>query len=209
VAVLVLDLDGFKDINDTFGHDIGDALIVLVAERLKNCLRGEDLLARLGGDEFAIAHHQPTLASCSVDHLAGRLLQANNAPMQVEGFELAVGTSIGIARFPEHGKSVEDLLKAADLALYDAKAKGRNRALPYRAEMSESLKQKRRLETDLRKALAEGTLDLHVQPQVDLETERLIGGEALVRWHHPELGPIGPDVFVPIAEETGLILALG
>jgi diguanylate cyclase (GGDEF)-like protein len=209
VSLLILDLDKFKDINDSFGHDVGDALIVQAAERLSSCLRGTDLLARLGGDEFAIVQREEASDPATTDKLTDRLLAAINAPMRVEGFEFVVGTSIGFARFPADGAHVEDLMKAADLALYGAKAKGRNRASAYRQEMSEELKQKRRLETDLRQALENDALDLHVQPQVDLETERLTGGEALVRWRHPELGPIRPDVFIPIAEETGLILPLG
>lgn len=208
-SILILDLDNFKNINDTFGHDVGDALIALAAERLSGCLRGSDLLARLGGDEFAIVHRKAVADHGTIDKLTDRLLRAINVPMQIEGFEFVVGTSIGVAHFPEDGANFKDLMKAADLALYGAKAKGRNQALAYRQDMSETLKLKRRLEADLRQALENDALELHVQPQVDLLSERLTGGEALVRWHHPELGPIGPNVFVPIAEETGLILPLG
>ena len=209
VSILILDLDKFKDINDTFGHDVGDALIVLAAERLSGCLCSSDLLARLGGDEFAIVHRQTVADPETLDKLTDRLLCTINTPMQVEGFEFVIGTSIGVAHFPRDGASVEDLMKAADLALYGAKAEGRNRAMAYRQEMSEKLRRKRRLEADLRQALENDALQLHVQPQVNLHNECLTGGEALVRWHHPELGPIGPDVFIPIAEETGLILPLG
>ena len=208
-ALLMLDLDGFKDINDTFGHDIGDAVLIAVAERLTADLRQADTIARLGGDEFAIIH----LGSYAYEHdivsLARRLIDSICRPIHVQGFEFAVGTSIGIACFPKDGESAEDLLKAADLAMYAAKSAGGGDAVVYRPDMSERLKRKRRLEQDLKRALENGDLDLHVQPQVDLSDGRLIGGEALLRWHHPELGPIRPDIFINVAEETGLILPLG
>lgn len=207
--LLMLDLDGFKDINDTFGHDIGDAVLVGIAERLSAELRQADTIARLGGDEFAIIHMSGVRDDPDVTGLARRLLESICRPLQVQGFEFTVGTSIGIACFPKDGTSVEDLLKAADLALYAAKSAGGNEAVVYHPNMSQRLKRKRRLEQDLKHALENGGLALHVQPQVDLADEHLIGGEALLRWHHPELGPIGPDIFINVAEETGLILPLG
>ncbi|MEM8950447.1 MAG: EAL domain-containing protein [Pseudomonadota bacterium] len=208
-TLLMLDLDGFKDINDTFGHDIGDAVLVAVAERLSAELRQKDTIARLGGDEFAIIHVDGVAQEPDVAGLANRLLQSIIRPLQVEGFEFTVGTSIGIASFPKDGTSVEDLMKAADLALYAAKSEGGNEAIVYHPDMSQRLKRKRRLEQDLKHALENDGLDLNIQAQVDLADERLIGGEALLRWHHPELGPIGPDIFINVAEETGLILPLG
>lgn len=208
-TLLMLDLDGFKDINDTFGHDIGDAVLVGVGERLTAELRQADTIARLGGDEFAIIHVSGAAQAPDIIGLAQRVLQSIIRPLQVQGFEFTVGTSIGIASFPEDGTSVEDLMKAADLALYAAKSAGGNEAVVYHPDMSQRLKRKRRLEQDLKHALENGGLALHVQPQVDLPDERLIGGEALLRWHHPELGPISPDIFINVAEETGLILPLG
>ena len=208
-TLMMLDLDGFKDINDTFGHDVGDALLISVAERLTGDLRQADMIARLGGDEFAIIHMTGSTDEADIVGAANRLLESICRPMQVAGFEFAIGTSIGIARFPNDGTSVEDLLKAADLALYAAKSAGGNEAVIYHPEMSERLKRKRRLERDLKLALENDGLDLHVQPQVDLADGRLIGGEALLRWNHPELGPIRPDIFIKVAEETGLILPLG
>ncbi|MGI9420129.1 MAG: putative bifunctional diguanylate cyclase/phosphodiesterase [Geminicoccaceae bacterium] len=208
-TLMMLDLDGFKEINDTFGHDVGDALLVSVAERLTSDLRQADMIARLGGDEFAIVHMAASADEADVATVAKRLLESICRPMQVAGFEFNVGTSIGIACFPKDGTSVEDLMKAADLALYAAKSEGGNESVIYHPEMSARLKRKRRLERDLKQALDDGSLDLHIQPQVDLTDGRLIGGEALLRWHHPELGAIGPDVFINVAEETGLILPLG
>ncbi|MGI9500135.1 MAG: putative bifunctional diguanylate cyclase/phosphodiesterase [Geminicoccaceae bacterium] len=208
-TLLMLDLDGFKEVNDTFGHDVGDALLVKVAERLSADLRQADMIARLGGDEFAIIHMTDNATNTDIAGLANRLLASICRPLQVSGFEFVIGTSIGIACFPKDGTSVEDLMKAADLALYAAKSAGGNEAVVYHPEMSKRLKRKRRLEQDLKRALDNGDLDLHVQPQVDLADGRLIGGEALLRWHHPELGPISPDVFINVAEETGLILPLG
>lgn len=208
-TLLMLDLDGFKDINDTFGHDVGDAVLIAIAERLTADLRHADTIARLGGDEFAIIHVCGMSNQYDVTALARRLLKSICKPIHVQGFEFTVGTSIGIACFPKDGDSVEDLLKASDLAMYAAKSAGGSEAVVYHPDMSERLKRKRRLEVDLKHALENGGLALHVQPQVDLTDGRLIGGEALLRWHHPELGPIGPDVFIAVAEETGLILPLG
>ena len=208
-TLLLLDLDGFKDVNDTFGHDVGDTLLVSIAERLKADLRQSDIIARLGGDEFAIIHVTDELREFDVTRLAKRLLASIIQPLQVQGFELSVGTSIGIARFPEDGTSVEALLKAADLALYAAKSSGGNEAVIYHPDMSQRLKRKRRLEQDLKLALETDGLDLYIQPQVNLADRSQVGGEALLRWQHPELGPISPEVFVNVAEETGLILPLG
>ena len=207
--LLMLDLDGFKDINDTFGHDIGDAVLVGIARRLAAELRQNDTIARLGGDEFAIIHMSAAEQDADIMNLSQRLLASINRPLQVEDFEFVVGTSLGIASFPRDGTTVEDLMKASDLALYAAKATGGDEAVVYHPDMSQRLKRKRRLERDLKLALESNDLSLHIQPQVNIIDNRLIGGEALLRWHHPELGPIGPEVFVAIAEETGLILPLG
>jgi diguanylate cyclase (GGDEF)-like protein/PAS domain S-box-containing protein len=207
--LLMLDLDGFKDINDTFGHDVGDALIVALGDRLRGELRRTDLIARLGGDEFAIVRCGEDLTEISGEMLSDRVLALVKQPFNVKGYEFVVGTSIGIARFPEDGTTVEALMKAGDLALYAAKAADGDRAIPYHIGMSQHLERRRQLEHDLRLALETDALDLYVQPQFDFVRERFIGGEALLRWHHVELGPISPEVFIPIAEETGLILPLG
>ena len=207
--LLMLDLDGFKDINDTFGHDVGDALIVALGDRLQSELRRTDLIARLGGDEFAIVRCGEDLTEISGEMLSDRVLALVKQPFNVKGYEFVVGTSIGIARFPNDGTTVEALMKAGDLALYAAKAADGDRAITYHIGMSEHLERRRQLEHDLRLALETDTLDLYVQPQFDFTRERFIGGEALLRWHHADLGPISPEVFIPIAEETGLILPLG
>lgn len=207
--LLMLDLDGFKDINDTFGHDVGDALIVALADRLQSELRRTDLIARLGGDEFAIVRSGEELTEISGEMLSDRVLALVKQPFNVKGYEFVVGTSIGIARFPHDGTTVEALMKAGDLALYAAKAADGDRAITYHIGMSEHLERRRQLEHDLRLALETDALDLYVQPQFDFTRERFIGGEALLRWHHADLGPISPEVFIPIAEETGLILPLG
>ncbi|MEL6961617.1 MAG: EAL domain-containing protein [Pseudomonadota bacterium] len=207
--LLMLDLDGFKDINDTFGHDVGDALIVALGDRLQRELRRTDLIARLGGDEFAIVRTGEDLTDISGEMLSDRVLSLVKQPFNVKGYEFVVGTSIGIARFPADGTTVEALMKAGDLALYSAKAADGDRAVAYHVGMSEHLERRRQLENDLRIALETNALDLYVQPQFDFDRERFIGGEALIRWHHAELGAISPDIFIPIAEETGLILPLG
>lgn len=208
-ALMILDLDGFKDINDTFGHDVGDTLIIAVGERLSDELDRSDVIARLGGDEFAIVSLDTNISDQDCAALADRLLQVVKRPFHVAGFEFVVGTSIGVARFPSDGTTVKDLMKAADLALYAAKAAEGNCAVPYHPKMSDRLKRRRQLEQDLKLALENRSLELYVQPQVDFASGHIIGGEALLRWQHPDLGPIGPDVFIPVAEETGLILPLG
>lgn len=207
--LLVLDLDGFKDINDTFGHDVGDNLLIGIAERLSNELRSTDVVARLGGDEFAIIQVYANEIKKIDPTLADRLLAVIKQPLKVAGFEFTVGTSIGMASFPKDGTSVETLMKAADLALYKAKAAKGDCAVAYHQDMSLRLKRRRRLEQDLGVALEHGDLQLNMQPQVDFTSQSMIGGEVLLRWQHPEFGNISPDVFVPIAEETGLILPLG
>ncbi|MDH3664451.1 MAG: EAL domain-containing protein [Alphaproteobacteria bacterium] len=208
-VLLMLDLDGFKDINDTFGHDVGDALLIAIAKKLSAALRKADLIARLGGDEFAIIHMAPGASEQDIAILTRRLLDSIKQPLQVAGFEFVIGTSIGVAHFPRDGVSVEELMKAADLALYTAKSAGGHEAVVYHPEMSERLRRKRRLEQDLKQAIENDDLDLYIQPQIRLDDGRLIGGEALLRWRHPEFGMVSPEVFVPIAEETGLILPLG
>jgi diguanylate cyclase (GGDEF)-like protein/PAS domain S-box-containing protein len=208
-VLYALDLDGFKDVNDTFGHDVGDGLIIAVAERLGRCVRPGDMIARLGGDEFMVVQRLDGPAVEDPGRTAERLIQALARPFQVAGREFSVGTSIGIACFPEDGTSLEELMKAADLALYAAKEAGRGRAVAFNPVMTRDLQMKKRLEADLRHALEADRLQLYLQPQVDLASQAVVGSEALVRWHHDELGWIGADVFVGVAEQTGLILPLG
>lgn len=208
-ALLALDLDGFKDVNDTFGHDVGDGLILSVADRLSSIIRDADLVARLGGDEFAIVWRSPDADHEELNDLTERLLEAFRTPFRVTGNQLSVGVSIGIARFPEDGVTVEDLMKASDLALYGAKEKGRGCAIYFDREMTLQLQRRRTIEDALKRAIDEGGLKIAFQPQIDLKTRRLVGAEALVRWHDPELGTVPPDVFIGIAEASGLILPLG
>ena len=208
-ALLALDLDGFKDVNDTFGHDTGDALILAVADRLSSLIRDADLVARLGGDEFAIIWRYEETDDRALEDLANRLLAAFKSPFRVQGKQLSVGVSIGIARFPEDGVTVEDLMKAGDLALYGAKAKGRGCFVHFNREMTLQLQQRRTIEVALRRAIEQGELNVAFQPQVDLDTRSIIGAEALVRWNDRDLGTIPPDVFIGIAEACGLILPLG
>ncbi|MCB2054579.1 MAG: EAL domain-containing protein [Geminicoccaceae bacterium] len=208
-ALLALDLDGFKEVNDGFGHDVGDALLVAVAGRLSGLLRQGDLLARLGGDEFAILLAGGGRDEASARMLAERCIDAFRGAYLVAGREIFIQTSIGIATYPDHGDSVEELLKAADMALYAAKAAGRGRWTIYDPRMNSALLARQQIERALRRALQTGGLEVHFQPQMRLADDRLLGAEALVRWTDPTLGKVPPDLFVPVAEEAGLILELG
>jgi diguanylate cyclase (GGDEF)-like protein len=208
LAVLCLDLDHFKSVNDTLGHPIGDELLKLVADRLRGCTREPDTIARLGGDEFAIIMtqmHQPTDASI----LARRIRDSIIRPYQVDGHQIVSDISIGISIAPIDGAEPDQLLKNADMALYDAKADGRGTYRFFEAEMDKRMKERRDLEMDLRQALANNQFALHYQPLVNLQTNEITAFEALLRWNHPVKGLISPADFVPIAEETGLIVSIG
>jgi diguanylate cyclase (GGDEF)-like protein len=208
VAVLCLDLDRFKDVNDSLGHETGDVLLKAVADRLRSCIREEDLIARLGGDEFAvlqIAVHEPN--DCA--SLASRIINAVSAPYEVNGQEIVIGTSVGIALAVEGAVAPDQLLKHADLALYRAKYDRRGTYRFFEPEMDAQLQARRLMEGDLRKALANREFTLAYQPQVNIRRHEVSGFEALLRWRHPERGMVSPAEFIPVAEDIGLISALG
>ena len=208
LAVLYLDLDRFKAVNDTLGHPVGDELLRATAQRLCECLRQSDMVARLGGDEFAIIQAdapQPAAANS----LAERLVRVLGAPFEIDGHQIVIGASVGVAFSPEHGTDPDELLKKADLAMYDAKAAGRGAASFFNTMMDEQVRGRRALELDLRRAIEAGEFVLHYQAIVSLPRRTLIGFEALVRWQHPQRGLVGPDHFIPAAEEAGLIGPLG
>ncbi len=207
-AVFCLDLDRFKEVNDSFGHPVGDALLKGVAGRLQACLRETDLLARLGGDEFAIVQSGSRLRDDAIA-LAGRLTRIFEEPFVLDGHVVSVGVSVGISLAPEHGQNPETLLKCADLALYRAKAGGRGGWSFFDEEMDLELRKRRALEHDLKQAIAHGELELFFQPIVSLTHGRVAACEALLRWKHPERGYVSPAEFIPLAEETGTIGAIG
>lgn len=207
LAVMLIDLDRFKAVNDTYGHTAGDELIRQVATRLSGTTQGGDTVARLGGDEFGIIQTQTaTSAGCSA--LADRILARLTEPFLIMGIEVTIGCSIGIALSPRDGNDRETLLRLADTALYQAKNSGRNRFAFFETQMNRSLHLKRMVEDDLRRAIENDELTLHYQPQVSVDGSTIIGVEALVRWPHPVHGMIPPSDFIAIAEERGLIVPL-
>ncbi len=221
MALLFLDLDNFKRINDSLGHSAGDLLLREVGKRLSNCVRDSDVVAhyvesgsaridvsRLGGDEFTVVLNQLDSPE-SAGVVAQRLINALTQPMIIEGHELVVTPSIGIAISPDDSSNVEGLLKAADTAMYHAKSSGKNHFLYYHSDMDAAGVDRLKLETDLRKAVERNELVLYYQPQVDTQTGSVVGAEALMRWQHPEHGLVPPFKFIPLAEEMGLIGALG
>jgi diguanylate cyclase (GGDEF)-like protein/PAS domain S-box-containing protein len=208
-TVLLLDLDRFKQVNDTLGHPAGDTLLIEVATRLKSLLRETDVLARLGGDEFAIIQSGETSQREAARSLAERIIAMLGKPFAIDGADINIGTSIGIALAPEHGTASDSLLKMADLALYRAKSAGRNGYCFFAPEMSEIASARQEIEGDLRRAIQQNELELHYQPIVDAKTRRICSVEALVRWRHPTKGLISPDLFIPLAEESGLIAQIG
>ena len=208
VAVMFLDLDRFKAVNDTLGHAAGDLLLQHVASRLRGALRDCDTVARLGGDEFAVVQ-TGIEDDIQVDELARRLIAVVSAPYNIEGVRVTVGTSVGITLAPRDGTVADDLLKSADMALYEAKAAGRGVFRFYVAEMDAQIRRRRALEADLREALRCNQIEVHYQPLVNLRTFRIVAFEALLRWQHPACGMIAPSEFIPIAEDIGLIDELG
>ncbi len=208
IAVLCLDLDGLKEVNDAHGHAGGDALLKQVAARLVRTVREQDAVARLGGDEFAIVHsgvRQPHAAAA----FAERLMAAMAEPFEFDNEPLVIGVSIGIALFPADGGDAGTLLRNADTALRRAKADGRRTYRFFEPEMNAVLQARRALEYDLKLALPQAQFELHYQPQVELGVNRIIGFEALARWRHPKRGMILPGEFIPLAEDSGVIVELG
>jgi diguanylate cyclase (GGDEF)-like protein/PAS domain S-box-containing protein len=208
LAVLCLDLDSFKHVNDTLGHPVGDALLCAVGRRLQQCVRETDIVARLGGDEFAIIQtdaEQPI----SANMLAGRLVEEMARPFDVDGHDIVIGASIGIAVSPDDGLDPDVLLKSADMALYRAKDNGRNSFSFFESGMDTKMQERRALEIDFRKAVTAGEFELYYQPLINLEHNAISGFEALLRWNHPVRGVVSPAAFIPLAEETGLIIPLG
>jgi len=207
-AVLLLDLNGFKSVNDTFGHDVGDELLIAVARQLTRAVPATDLVARYGGDEFAILSRSPNQPDAS-QLLAESIADAFEGPVRVSGQELRIGASVGIASYPVNGSSRAELLRNADLAMYAAKE---NRAGPFRVfepAMADAVQDRLRMEEELRAAIGTDQLYLEYQPQFRASTLDIVGFEALVRWDNPVRGRVRPDIFIPLAEETGLIVPLG
>ena len=208
IATHILDLDHFKHVNDTLGHPTGDKLLRMVGDRLRNLVGETDTVARMGGDEFAIV--QIAISSpADATALAHKIITAVSEPYDIDEHQVVIGASIGIAIAPSDGLTSDEIMRNADLALYRAKGDGRGALRFFEAEMDAQMQARRLLECDLRKALPAGQFELYYQPIVDLATNEISGFEALIRWHHPQRGMIAPSAFIPMAEETGLIVPLG
>lgn len=209
IAVLFIDFDNFKYVNDSYGHSLGDVLLQVAAAQLQSLMKAEDTVARLGGDEFVVMVSDLVDASVTAVAVARRIRDAFTNPIRAGDRELTTTTSIGISVYPTHALNVEDLLKHADTAMYRSKESGRNSFQVYQSEMSSRALARTSLEAALRRALELNQFELHYQPQVSLATGIVIGAEALLRWHHPEMGMIPPSTFIPVAEDIGLITSIG
>lgn len=207
LAVMFIDLDRFKDINDSLGHSIGDAFLIEMSKRLQLCLREEDTAARLGGDEFILM--LPNTDTSGVAKVAQKVLEVISVPCRIEAYDLSVTASIGVALYPDDGLDLEALSKNADTAMYRAKQDGRDAYRFFTTEMQASATRGMQLVTALRQALEQNQLHVHYQPQMSLTDGTIIGVEALLRWQHPEMGNVSPAEFIPVAEDSGLILPIG
>ncbi len=205
IAVLMIDLDRFKTVNDSLGHSVGDALLELVAKRLTAALRDADVISRFGGDEFAVAMPAPA----DPQSVGRRLIKVLSRPYLVERATATIGASVGVALSSQHGSDPAGLIRAADVALYAAKESGRGAVRVFDPELDRVTRRRHALADDLRKAIPLRQFELHYQPQMNLATRALTGFEALVRWRHPALGMVAPDAFIALAEETGFICSLG
>lgn len=206
--LLNLDLNKFKEVNDIYGHKTGDLLLVEVAKRLSDCCRGNDYIARLGGDEF-MAIQSKTQDSEDLPSLARRIAHTVDTSILLDDTLVRTGVSIGVAVYPDHGQTAEELMSKADIAMYRAKADPINRIYAYDEEMDRNVRETMKIGQELRKTVESGLIDVYFQPQANFERGETIGFEALARWNHPELGPIPPSTFIPIAEDNGLITGLG
>jgi diguanylate cyclase (GGDEF)-like protein len=207
-AVLFVDLDRFKNVNDSLGHFVGDELLRAVAERLRSAVRADDTASRLGGDEFVVLLRHLERPEDAMN-VARKLIEVIGTPVSVHGHELKATPSVGVAIFPDHGATPQALITNADAAMYHVKKSGRNGLQLFDPQMSTFFPDRLALENDLRKALEKHELELHYQPKVDVRSGATTGMEALVRWRHPERGLVVPNDFIPLAEETGLIIPLG
>lgn len=207
VALFFLDIDHFKNVNDSLGHNAGDQLLQSMAKRISSCAREGDTVARMGGDEFTVTLegiHEPADA----EHVAAKIIEAMSQPFQLEGHDINVSPSVGIALYPDDGQDIDELIKNADLAMYQAKEQGRNNYQFYRSDMKFMPIETLVLQKDLRDAINQDQLTMYYQPQLNLDTGVMTGMEALVRWEHPENGFLLPDEFIPVAEQTGLITSI-